>query len=48
MRSATFSDSWRMRDFEIADVEGLRAHYALTLRAWVSGWSGAMRARSSM
>jgi cyclopropane-fatty-acyl-phospholipid synthase len=33
--------------FEIADVEGLRAHYALTLRAWVGGWSGAMRARSS-
>ncbi len=23
-------------DFEIADVEGLRPHYALTLRAWVS------------
>jgi cyclopropane-fatty-acyl-phospholipid synthase len=38
-------------DFEVRDVESLREHYALTLRAWVAnleaGWDDAVRATSA-
>ncbi len=33
--SVQFRALWKIAGFEIHDVEGLRPHYALTLREWV-------------